>query len=48
MGYVEKCFVVEEQVAQQQVGGPHLAVSKEVMADVSVLHVEKEFEGAGE
>lgn len=48
LGYVEKCFVVEEQVVQQQSGGPHLAVSKVVMEDASVLHVEKVSEGEGE
>lgn len=48
LGYVEKCFVVEEQVVQQQDGGPHLAVSKVVMEDASVLHVEKVSEGEGE
>ena len=45
LGYVEKCFVVEEQVVQQQNGGPHLVVSKVVMEDASVLHVEKVSEG---
>lgn len=47
LGYVEKCFVVEERVVQQQKGGPHPAVSKAAMADASVLHVEKVSGGAG-
>lgn len=48
LGYVEKCFVVEEQVVQQQNGGPCPAVSKVVMEDASVLRVEKVSEGEGE
>lgn len=48
LGYVEKCFVVEGQVAPQQNGGPHPVVSKKGMADASVLHVEKVSEGVGE
>lgn len=48
LGYVEKCFAVEEQVAQQQNGGPYLGVSKEVMVNASVVREEKVFEGEGE
>lgn len=48
LGYVEKCFVVEERVVQQQNGGPRLVVSKAVMEDASVLHVGKVSEGEGE
>lgn len=44
LGYVEKCFAVEEQVAQQQNGGPYLEISKEVMANASVQREEKVFE----
>ena len=47
LGYVEKCFVVEEQAVQRQNGGARLVVSKVVMEDVSVLHVEKVSEGEG-
>lgn len=48
LGYVVKCFVVEEQVVQQQNGGPHLVVSEVVMEDASVLRVVKVFEEEGE
>lgn len=48
LGYVEKCFAVEEWVAQQRNGGPYLGVSKEVMANASALHGEKGFEGEAE
>lgn len=41
LGYVEKCFAVEEQVAQRQNGCPFLGVSKEVMANACVQHGEK-------
>ena len=48
LGYAEKCFAVEEPVAQQQDGGPSLGVSKGVMANASVIRGEKGFVGAEE
>lgn len=46
-GCVEKCFVVEEQVAQGWNEGPHPAVSMVAMADVSWCHEEKVSEEGG-
>lgn len=47
LGYVEKCFVVEERVARRQKGGPRPAVSRAATADASVLHVERVSGGEG-
>lgn len=47
LGYVEKCFVVEEWVVQQQKGGPRPVVLKAVTAGASVLHVERVSGGEG-